>query len=83
MNNIRAFDKVIITNPLGILGQKGGFDFNGEWSVVSSHEELIVLSRGARILRVKPDAVEVTQSSATLVDEDDSIDCEDLCDGEV
>jgi len=59
MKNIRAFDIVIITNPAGVLGQKGGFDSSGRWSVVSSHDEFIVLSRGARILRVKPDAVEV------------------------
>jgi len=59
MKNIRAFDIVIITDPTGVLGQKGGFDSSGRWSVVSSHDEFLVLSRGARILRVKPIAVEV------------------------
>lgn len=59
MKNIRAFDIVIITDPSGVLGQKGGFDSTGRWSVVSSHEEFLVLSRGARILRVKQDAVKV------------------------
>lgn len=59
MKNIRAFDVVIITDPSGVLGQKGGFDSHGRWSVVSSHDEFIVLSRGARILRVKPEAIKV------------------------
>ena len=74
MKNIRAFDKVIITNPNGILGQKGGFDSNGQWSVVSNHDEFLVLSRGARILRVKPDAVEVVTRSAALAENDDDVD---------
>jgi hypothetical protein len=67
MKNIRAFDIVIIIDTTGVLGQKGGFDSSGRWSVVSSHDEFLVLSRGARILRVKPSAVKVVGQFTTEV----------------
>ena len=73
MKNIRAFDIVIIKDPTGVLGQKGGFDSSGRWSVVSSHDEFLVLSRGARILRVKPEAVEVVGHFTTVVKMDTGI----------
>ena len=73
MKNIRPFDIVIIKDPTGILGQKGGFDSSGRWSVVSSHEEFLVLSRGARILRVKIESVEVVGHFTTEVKMDTGI----------
>lgn len=73
MKNIRAFDIVIIKDPTGVLGQKGGFDSGGRWSVVSSHDEFLVLSRGARILRVKHEAVDVVGHFSTNVKMDTGI----------
>ena len=80
MKNIRAFDIVIITDPKGILGQKGGYDCSGRWSVVSNHDEFLVLSRGARILRVKLEAVTVVGHFTTEIKIDNGI--EELIDVE-
>jgi hypothetical protein len=82
MKNIRAFDVVEITDPSGILGQKGGTDHSGRWSVISSHDEFIVLSRGARILRVKPSAVMVVGFFSTDIKIDIRSDPEELTDGQ-
>ena len=85
MKNIRPFDIVIIKDPTGVLGQKGGFDSGGRWSVVSSHDEFLVLSRGARILRVNNTAVEVVGHFNTNVKMDTGIELtnEGENDGEV
>jgi len=57
MNDIRVFDFVTISNPKDVLNQRGGFDSNGTWTVVSIHDDFVVLTRGGRIMRVKPSGI--------------------------
>lgn len=54
MNDIRVFDSVTVSNTKDVLNQRGGVDSNGIWTVVSIHEDFMVLTRGGRIMRVKP-----------------------------
>ncbi len=79
--NIRPFDLVIITDVKGILNQKGGDGHSGRWSVVSSDGNFFVLSRGGRILRVKPEAVAVVGSFSTDVKIDTGIELDENCYG--
>ena len=53
MTDIRVFDFVTISDPKEVLNQRGGFDSGGIWTVVSIHDDFVVLSRGGRIMRVK------------------------------
>jgi len=62
MINIRPFDTIKVINPNGILNQKGGTDHSGNWVVISNHEDFLVVSRGARILRVKHSATEIVET---------------------
>jgi len=57
MSDIRVFDLVTISDRNCVLNQRGGFDSAGIWTVVSMHEDFIVLSRGGRIMRVKPGGI--------------------------
>jgi hypothetical protein len=54
MNDIRVFDLVTVSDNNCVLNQRGGFDSAGIWTVVSVHDDFYVLSRGGRIMRVKP-----------------------------
>lgn len=71
-DDIRVFDLVTIINKFSVLNQRGGFDSGGIWKVMSIHDDFLVLSRGARILRVKPDGVslhEKCQVSPIVLDD--------------
>lgn len=57
MSDIRVFDFVTVSNPKDVLNQRGGFDSNGIWTVVSIHSDFVVLTRGGRIMRVKPSGI--------------------------
>lgn len=57
MTDIRVFDFVTISDPKEVLNQRGGFDSSGVWTVVSIHDDFTVLSRGGRIMRVKPPGI--------------------------
>ena len=72
-NDIRVFDLVTIIKKSFVLNQRGGFDSNGVWKVMSIHDDFMVLSRGGRILRVKPDGVSLHEKSMhdILIDEID------------
>lgn len=63
MKNIRTMDIIVVTDPSGVLGKRHKTGYSGNWKVISSHEDMIVAIRGARIMRVRPNAVDVVGHS--------------------
>lgn len=62
-DDIRVFDLVTIIDKSCVLNQRGGFDSDGVWKVMSIHDDFMVLSRGARLTRVEPRGVSLHEKS--------------------
>lgn len=79
-SDIRVFDLVTVLGGNLVLNQRGGFDSNGIWTVVSMHSDFVVLSRGGRIMRVKPEGIVLhTKYNQTITIETGLEDGEETC----